>query len=308
MLEQKRDIPVSTQVLNESAVLAAIENSLAMIEFDLQGKVLWANHHFAQAMGYESTEMPGMLHRQFCTSSFADSPEYVEFWQKLNSGRPIQEKIFRVHKNKHLLCFEATYTPVFDEEGTVRGVIKIATDITEREEAVNEVTKGLIGMAEALFDRTEAGISSNQEIEVAMERVVQSANENMQSLDMLKEKVHAMRGILQSIKEISSQTNLLALNAAIEAAHAGEYGRGFSVVADEVRKLSKQVELAVKEVNGNLEAVTAQVGGIAKGTSLSQNAIKENRDRIQQAVDGFKEIGKAAEQLELQAKQFAQLV
>lgn len=308
MLEQKKDIPVSTQVLNESAVLAAIENSLAMIEFDPKGKVLWANHHFAQTMGYEAAEMPGMLHRQFCTSSFADSPEYVEFWAKLNSGRPVQEKIFRVHRNKHLLCFEATYTPVFDDEGIVRGVIKIATDITEREEAVGEVTKGLIGMAEALYDRTEAGISRNHEIEVAMERVVQSADGNMQSLDMLKEKVNAMRGILQSIKEISSQTNLLALNAAIEAAHAGEYGRGFSVVADEVRKLSKQVELAVKEVNGNLEAVTAQVGDIAKGTSLSKDAIKENRDRIQQAVDGFKEIGKAAEQLEQQAKQFANLI
>ncbi|OBR65055.1 chemotaxis protein [Paenibacillus oryzae] len=308
MLEQKKDIPVSTQVLNESAVLAAIENSLAMIEFDLQGKVLWVNHHFARAMGYEAAEMPGMHHRQFCSSSFVDSPEYAAFWKKLNDGRPVQEKIFRVHKSKKILCFEATYTPVFDAEGIVCGVIKIATDITQREEAVGEVTKGLIGMAEALYDRTEAGIARNHEIEVTMERVVQSAEENMQSLDRLKEKVSAMRGILQTIKEISSQTNLLALNAAIEAAHAGEFGRGFNVVADEVRKLSKQVEQAVKEVNGNLEAVTAQVADIAKGTSQSQTAIMENRNRIQEAVDGFKEIGKEAEQLELQAKQFAQLI
>lgn len=39
----------STQVLEQSAVLRALEHSLAMIEFDVTGKVLWVNDIFAKS-------------------------------------------------------------------------------------------------------------------------------------------------------------------------------------------------------------------------------------------------------------------
>ncbi|CAM3898525.1 hypothetical protein [Mesobacillus thioparans] len=48
----------STQVFEEDAVLAAIERSLAMIQFDPDGKVLWANENFAKTMGYRVADMP----------------------------------------------------------------------------------------------------------------------------------------------------------------------------------------------------------------------------------------------------------
>lgn len=57
----------------------------------------------------------------------------------------------------------------------------------------------------------------------------------------LVEKINEMvklNVIAESIKDVSRLTNMVAINASIQAAHAGEYGRGFSVVADEVRHLS----------------------------------------------------------------------
>ncbi len=68
----------STQVLEKEAVWAAIENSLAMIEFDGNGKVLWANENFARTVKYRAEEMPNMMHKQFCTPEFAASREYQE--------------------------------------------------------------------------------------------------------------------------------------------------------------------------------------------------------------------------------------
>ena len=142
--------PASTQVLNQNSVLAALERSLAMIEFDPHGKVLWANHNFAQAIGYRSEDLSNMHHRQFCTSEFVQSPEYNTFWINLRNGKSFQQKIQRVTKQGNLIWLEATYTPVIDESGVIQAVIKVATDITVRENGTSMVTNNLKHMAEDL--------------------------------------------------------------------------------------------------------------------------------------------------------------
>lgn len=298
----------STQVLEGNAVLAAIEQSLAMIEFDPNGNVLWANENFAKTMGYDVQELPGKRHRSFCLSAYANSSEYEKLWENLRSGHPFQEKIQRITKDGRALWFEATYTPVLDEEGSVQGILKVATDITAREHMTAQVTSQLQQMAETLLKRTEAGISSTQEIAAAIDHVVQVSEETMQTLRSLEAEADSVRGIIKSIREVASQTNLLALNAAIEAAHAGEHGRGFNVVATEVRKLSKQAEEATKEVNSSLSGMAQQVEKMSKGMSRTGDIIGESQHRVQKAVDEFQGIGEAARQLDSQAKELVDLL
>jgi len=301
-------ITASTQVLDENAVLSAIEKSLAMIEFDIQGKVLWANENFAKVMEYEAMEMPGLLHKQFCAPEFVNSFEYTKLWNELKRGKPFQEKIKRVTKRNCIRWFEATYTPIIDDEGKVIAVLKIATDITERENTTAKVTTELQDMAQKLLKRAEEGIASSNQIAMSIEKVVEESNGNMQVLQSLEQKAHLVRQTTKAIRDISSQTNLLALNAAIEAAHAGKYGLGFNVVATEVRKLAKQTEEATKEVNTNLEGIATQVSEIATGTKRAQVVISDSQIRTQMAVDEFMGIGEAARELDDQAKVLGELL
>ena len=77
------------------SIVSALDKSLAIIEFDLNGKILDANDNFCQAMGYERSEIVGQHHRMFVDPEYAKSAEYREFWAtqravaKSGSRRPI---------------------------------------------------------------------------------------------------------------------------------------------------------------------------------------------------------------------------
>jgi PAS domain S-box len=298
----------SPQVFNAHSVLAAMERSLAMIELSTDGKVLWANDHFAQIMGYETEEMPGLVHQQFCTADFVNSPGYSELWDNLRSGQIFQEKISRVSKDGRLLWFEATYMPVFNNEGQVEGILKIATDITARENAAVRLLDELQHMAQELLGRTEEGIAGGRQIEETIEGIASESSENMKVLGALEHEAESIQGTIRTIREVAKQTNLLALNAAIEAAHAGEHGRGFNVVATEVRKLAKQADETAKAVQANLAGIAAEVGNMAKGMRRSQEMIAESQQRARKAVGEFAEIGQSAYQLEEKAQDFKNMI
>lgn len=298
----------SSQVLNESAVLTAIESSLAMIEFDAHGRVLWANYNFAKTMEYQVSEMPNLLHKQFCTDDFVKSREYDEFWRNLRKGTSFQEKIQRVTKLGRLIWLEATYSPVLDLTGKVVGVVKIATDITKRENNTIEVASHLHQMANVLHSRAEQGIKKSDEVATATQILVNESKENFEILESLQIQATSIEEIVKTIRGIASQTNLLALNAAIEAARAGEHGRGFNVVATEVRKLADRVQESVQEVNSHIEGITGEIKRISDVTLRSQLGITNSQKLIEQALQEFTEIGIAASELDSQSKAFKDLL
>lgn len=305
---EKQKIYESTQVLEGKAVLAALEQSLAMIEFNSNGDVLWANEHFARAMGYQVSELSGMHHRQFCTADFAKSPGYAKLWDNLRDGLKFQEKIVRVAKDGRILCFEATYMPVSNDDGQIVAVLKVATDITTRETAAIKLTSELQQMAEHLHQRTEDGISRTQQVAIAIENVLSGNDSNLSLLHDLEQQTTAIHEVVQTIRGFASQTKLLALNAAIEAAHAGEHGRGFNIVATEVRKLANQVEEATNEIRATVEGISKQVDKVSAGTKSSQKTIDNSQHLIQLAVDEFVGIGDSAGKLDMQVKILSQLI
>ncbi len=293
---------MSTQVLEAHAVLAAMEKSLAMIQFNRQGIVIWANELFAQAMGYRAEEMIGKAHRQFCFPEFVESREYERFWTNLRNGIPFQEKIVRMASDGSSIWLEATYMPVYNEDGEAIAVLKVATNITTREQAAARLTSELKQMAAELLHRTQDGITRSRQLSASMELIVQDNETSAGFLLDLEKQASAIRGIVQLIRDFASQTSLLALNAAIEAAHAKEYGRGFNVVAVEVRRLADQVQSAAKNIQVVAEGMARQVSKVSESSQLTREQLVSSQQQIRQAAEEFAEIGSAAVKLDGQAK------
>jgi methyl-accepting chemotaxis protein len=112
------------------AIYHALDRVQAIIEFDLDGKVLSANENFLATFGYSLDEVVGQHHRMFCEPTYAASPEYAQFWQKLSRGEYDAAEFKRLAKGGREIWLRASYNPVFDKDGKPIRVVKFATDVT----------------------------------------------------------------------------------------------------------------------------------------------------------------------------------
>jgi len=166
--------------------LKAIDRSQAVIEFDLDGKILTANENFLKTMGYELDEVLGQSHSMFVDDEYKKSDEYKNFWALLKRG-DFQSAIYRrIGKNGREVWIRATYNPIMNTRGKPYKVIKFATDITEQKNRNAEYE----GQVKAI-DRAQAVI------EFDLDGIILTANKNFlktmgYSLEEIQGKHHSM--------------------------------------------------------------------------------------------------------------------
>lgn len=136
------------------AKVSAIDKSQAVIEFDLDGRILTANDNFLRAMGYGLAEVVGKHHAMFVEPAYKASAEYAGFWDKLKRGEFQAGRFKRLAKGGREIWIEATYNPVLDASGRPLKVIKFATDITRQMETEAEHAGRI-----AAIDKSQAVIS-----------------------------------------------------------------------------------------------------------------------------------------------------
>ncbi|MDT3720552.1 PAS domain S-box protein [Pseudomonas oryzihabitans] len=124
--------PVALDVASAyQSLRQALDRSLAIVEFDLEGTVLVANDNFLQTFGYTLDEVRGRHHRLFCPQEVLESGDYPSFWETLGRGEFHSGVYRRQRKDGRVVWIRATYNPLLDAEGRPVRIIKFATDITE---------------------------------------------------------------------------------------------------------------------------------------------------------------------------------
>lgn len=116
---------------NSDQVLNALDLSMAIIEFDLEGRIIKANKNFCDLMGYHPQEIIGQHHSLFVETNYAKSPDYTTFWNALRKGQFFASDFKRIAKGGREVFIRGNYNPVTNSNGKVIKVVKFANDITE---------------------------------------------------------------------------------------------------------------------------------------------------------------------------------
>lgn len=150
----KSDVISAHQNWDREALINSLNRVQAVIEFDLTGRIISANENFCKTLGYSEAEIVGQHHRIFCDPEYTDSVEYTHFWAKLARGEFETGEFVRRTKTGENIWINASYNPVFNQEGRPYKVVKFATDITAtvKRNAEFEGKINAIGRAQAVIE------------------------------------------------------------------------------------------------------------------------------------------------------------
>jgi methyl-accepting chemotaxis protein len=275
------------------SVLAAINKSQAVIEFNMDGTVITANDLFCGCLGYSLEEIRGKHHSLFVDPAYRESPEYRAFWERLRSGTFDAQQYKRIGKGGKEVWIQASYNPVLDVHGKPYKVIKFATDTTAQvkaaralDEAVKE-TQGVIqgvlaGEQRRIGLEGKAGQlealarSVNQMVDSVLAAVGETQQVVTAALDGDLTKRIAVEGKTGHFKNLSESTNALIDSVA-------------GVITD-LKRTAGEVQGGADEIsrgNMNLSQRTEQQASSLEETASSMeemtSTIRQNADNAAQA-------------------------
>jgi methyl-accepting chemotaxis protein len=238
--------------MEDAGKIEAISRAQAVIEFNTKGEVVTANENFLAALGYTLGEIQGKHHSMFCDKDYVRSDAYRQFWSDLNAGKFQSDEFMRIGKGGKEVWIQASYNPIFDDNGKVLKIVKFATDVTERVHAV-----GLLG--HALQKLADGDLE--QQIDTRFP----------QNIDGLKVNFN------ESISRLREAMGSVGNNAAAIAAAAEE----IRTAADDLAKRTEQQAASVEETAAALEEITTTVADSSRRADEAGQLVAKTRDNAE---------------------------
>ena len=249
----------------------AISLVQAVIEFMPSGEIITANDNFLSVLGYSLDEIKGQHHKLFVEPDYAKSPEYKEFWAKLNRGEYVSASFKRIGKNGKEIWIQASYNPILDMNNRVMKVVKYATDITD----LTEIGDGLARLARNNFEQQ-------------IDKPFMPAFEKLRiDFNLAHENLHTTLGqVSASVAQIKSGTG------------------DISDASNDLSRRTEQQAASLEETAAALDQITATVKKSSEGASHARQVVaaadsdaKNSAVVVRQAVAAMDAIAQSAKQI-----------
>ncbi|CUH80099.1 methyl-accepting chemotaxis protein [Tropicibacter naphthalenivorans] len=280
----------------EKALLQMVERSQAVIYFNPDSTIVDANQNFLDVMGYEIDEIRGQKHAIFVPPDVLESPEYAAFWEDLRAGNFFTDQYARKRKNGDTIWIQATYSAVTNSKGEVTKVVKIATDITARQTAISDLSKGL-----REFKKGNLGYRVEHSPGSRMGFVIDAYNEAAEQIASMVTKVQTVsRTITEtgaklqtSAVNLSSRTETQAATLEETAAAVEELTTTATASADNAR--------AVDETAAKTRSAARDSGQVVENVIKAMSQIETSSEEISQIITVIDDIAFQTNLLSLNA-------
>ncbi|MEP3056051.1 methyl-accepting chemotaxis protein [Ascidiaceihabitans sp.] len=259
--------------------LSAISRSQIVVEFDLDGKVIWANDNFLAKFGHSADNVIGKHHRIFVDKQDAETPEYAAFWRDLARGRLHSGQYKRIAGDGAEIWIQASYNPIFDLQGKPYKVVKYAFEVTENISAMNALVAGLASLSEGdLTARLPADLSG------PFEGLRDTFNNTLVRLEEL------VSGILTASQAIATETNSIAENAS------------------NLSLRGEQQAATVEETSASMEEISATVSNTVDNAKIATQAAKTAAQQAQSGGDIVTNAVEAMSRIETSTQEISKIV
>lgn len=280
ILKVATDITAQKEVEAErTAKLDAVERVQATIEFTVDGVILNANENFLATVGYALSEIQGKHHSMFVDPAEARSEAYAAFWRRLNTGEFVAAEFRRIGKGGKEVWIQASYNPVFDAKGRVVKVVKFATDVTGRVDAVNQIAQALARLA-----ANDLSYRMAAQIDAQFASVRDDFNDAVAALD-------------ETIGAVASATRNVATGA-----------NEISTASDNLSRRTEQQAASLEETAAALDEITATVSRSADGAKRASVAASDARVDAAKSGEIVGEAVSAMDGIESSSNQINQII
>ena len=230
----------------------------------------------------------------------------------------LEDKADHLHKSSYELVEDVTDNVATTEElsSALESTNAVVSNVNTEIKSINSIVNNILDSISDSIHTSDSVIGSAKDMQVKADYAYRNGQDTLvQTKTSVEEAISSLSSLTKinelasEILNIAGQTNLLSLNASIEAARAGEAGRGFAVVAGEIgtladtsRNTASSIQAICSETNDSIKVVNNCFNSIiafiekevvdqfkdfaekSTGYSISVNEIKEQLDRVDQAV------------------------
>ena len=267
-----------TSAKNES-LLRAIDRSQAIIRFSLDGVILEVNDNFLATIGYTRAEVIGRHHSLFAEPAYAASSEYEGFWRRLRAGDFFSDEFRRLGKGGREVWMQAQYNPIFDIDGQVVEVVKIASDLTERMRQVH-----LVGQALRRLSQGDLTARISESLMPSLDSLRASFNSSADGL------AGALARVAESSAAVSGGSDEIASSA------------------DGLARRSEQQAASLEQTAAAVEEINATVARTASGAKHADAVVRRASQQAERSGAVMKDAVAAMSSIEQSSTQIGQII